>query len=160
MAYVGRFFGDKLIGLANGIWGNVPVDAYGDETSWSEARAQIPGASCMDYQGMGEPREVMQRYRIVSATGIAAIEAMACGAAILAHGLSPTVLARWREVMYVPEFFYPSEDYTAFSDYERLQDDKTATRAARMCRAWVEQHHDAKRMAEQFVAVYEEAIGG
>ena len=162
-AYFGRIAGrnTRALGTLRGAGSSLHI--YGDEPGISALRAQCKAYPNVECFGPTKPEKVLHKYRVVVANGVAAIEAMACGALLFGPSLGPHNMGGYQRVMYSPERFYPDEkvgEWPIMQDAQALQGAKVATARARFCREWVEAHHDAAKMAEAFVGVYERAMGG
>jgi len=163
-AYFGRVDQTKL-GVLAGWVGCGTMDIYCDAPGADVFRVNFPLPQ-FAIKGPARAEDVLYRYRIVAASGTGAIEAMACGALVLAAPLDAGRLAGWRDWGYMPDYFYyegwrfDREDGVREvpRDAARLRQDGIATETARLCRQWVERWHDVEAVAKQFVEVYEEAM--
>jgi len=150
VAYWGRFDSSKMT-AARAVAASTRVDCWGDT-----ARLGEENLVC---RGRARPEDVLYRYRVVTATGLCALEAMACGALLLTPEPSEENLARWSDSNFAMEEQYPdpAQARLDLAGLLTMPEDDAEARAS-WCRQWVEMNHDDMRMAEQFLEVYEEAM--
>jgi len=150
----GRFDPTKL-GPARAICDTVPVDCWGDAVPLRDTGLRV--------KGFALPEEICYNYRIITATGLCALEAMACGALLLTPEPTEERMAAWADMSFWLEGIYPpgpGADETVRLDLASLM---TLSRGeaqgrADFCRQCVEREHDCVKMAEKFVDVYESVL--
>ncbi len=151
VAYWGRFDPIKMAPV-RGCQEHIPIDLWGGDAYPEHPNLRVCGTA--------RPEEVLYRYRVVTAAGLCALEAMACGALLLAPALDERRLRRYSDTSFTESETYPDGcEHLAWEDLQRLLSLTPAEvrQVAQQQRNWVERVHDAGDMARKFAEVYGEA---
>lgn len=151
-AYYGRIIPVKTV-AADEVAQHVTVDYHGP--------GELVESELVRGHGPCRPEDVGYSYRIVSATGIAALEMMACGAILLAPAHDDGTFRALADSSYAVRPNYgDGHEGRAWEDFMRLAEmsPNQAFSCAAWQRQWVETHHDANDMASRFLRVYEGEI--
>ena len=154
IAYWGRFDPLKMA-AAEVISATHPVDCWGDTVPLA--------ASGLRVRGRSRPEEVCYNYRIMTGSGLCALEMMACGALLLSPEMTPGNIITWANASFAVEVVYPPTDTTNQAVRHDLAGlltlgDSELQERADFCRDWIEQEHDCVGMAGKFLDVYESVL--